>query len=76
MAATAHNRHAARCLRWVAVARFTHRDRVGSTTIRLTSMVASRRLTPGTYRVRSVLYDARGARFVFTATLRIIPAKG
>lgn len=73
VAVTARNRRTAHCLRWVTVARFTHRDRIGATTLRLTSMVAARRLTPGTYRVQSVLFDARGARHVFSVTLRVLP---
>jgi hypothetical protein len=76
VALSAHNRHAARCLRWVTVATFSHRDSVGANRVRLTSMVAARRLTPGTYRLQSVLWDARGARYAFTATLRItLPKK-
>ncbi|MFZ1997356.1 MAG: choice-of-anchor D domain-containing protein, partial [Solirubrobacteraceae bacterium] len=69
------HRHAARCLRWVTVATFSHHDRVGANHLRLTAMVAARRLTPGTYRLQSVLWDARGARYGFTATLRITRPK-
>ena len=62
--------------RWVTVATFSHHDSVGANRVRLTSVVAARRLTPGTYRLQSVLWDARGARYAFTATLRItLPKK-
>ena len=75
VAATIRNRHALACQRWVTKATFTHHDRVGSIRLRLTAMVAARRLTPGTYRLQSVLWDARGTRHVFTATLRITTAR-
>lgn len=76
VAVTARNRHAARCARWVKVATFTHHDRVGATRIALSSMAAARTLTPGTYRVHSVLRDTSGARHVFVATLHILAPKG
>lgn len=76
VAADDHNRHAARCTRWVTVARHTHRDRVGANRISLASVAAPRLLKPGNYRVESVLLDARGVRHVFVATLRILASKG
>ena len=75
MALTGHASHAARCTRWVTVAIFSHRDRMGVNRVRLTSMVAARRLTPGTYRIESVLLDATGKRHAFTATLRVTAPK-
>jgi hypothetical protein len=75
-ALTARNRHAARCERWVTVGSFTHHDRAGANRVALTSIAAARELTPGIYRVRSVLLDTRGARHVFVATLRILAPKG
>jgi hypothetical protein len=76
VALTARNRHAERCARWVTVAVFTHHDRVGVNRVVLTSMVAARKLTPGTYRVQSALLDTGGARHVFAVTLRILAPKG
>lgn len=76
VAVTAGNRDAARCMRWVRVAVFTHHDRVGANRIALSSMAAARRLTPGTYRVQSVLLDTTGKRHVFVATLHILAPKG
>jgi iron transport multicopper oxidase len=75
-AATSHNRHAARCTRWVTIATFTHRDRVGANRVPLTMIAPAHRLTPGTYRVQSVLLDARGARHVFVTTLRVTAPRG
>jgi hypothetical protein len=75
-ALTARNWHAARCERWVTVGSFTHHDRAGANRVALTSIAAARELTPGIYRVRSVLLDTRGARHVFVATLRILAPKG
>lgn len=76
VAVTAGNRHAARCRRWVAVATFTHHDRVGVNRVALAAMAAAGRLTPGTYRVRSVLLDTSRGRHVFVVTLRILAPKG
>ena len=75
VAVTSRNRRASSCVRWVTVARFTHHDRLGSNRLRLTSMVAPRKLTPGTYRVQSVLRDAHGGRHTFAETLRITAPK-
>jgi hypothetical protein len=74
-ALTARNRHARPCMRLVTVAVFSHRDRVGTMRLHLTSLVAARELTPGTYGVQSVLYDASGVRHVFTAVLRVAPSR-
>jgi iron transport multicopper oxidase len=73
---TARNRRAAHCPRWITVATFIHHDSVGANRVRLTSLVPARRLTPGTYRLQSVLLDADGGRHVFTTTLRIMAPKG
>ncbi len=60
-----------RCTRYVTVATFSHRDRVGKTKIRVTANVSWRKLVPGIYRLSSVLFDTAGARHTFYATLRI-----
>jgi hypothetical protein len=58
------------------VATYIHHDSVGANRVRLTSLVPARRLTPGTYRLQSVLLDVDGGRHVFTTTLRIMAPKG
>lgn len=63
-------------MRWVTVAVFTHRDRVGANRVTLAAMAQARKLTPGTYRLRSVLVDTSGARHVFVAAPRILAPKG
>lgn len=68
---TARNRRGRPCLRFVTIAPFTHRDRTGATRLRLVALVATKDLVPGSYRLRSVLYDIRGVAHVFIATLRI-----
>jgi HYDIN/CFA65/VesB family protein len=75
VALTGHHSHAARCTRWVTVATFTHHDSVGSIRLALTSLAPARKLTPGTYRIESVLLDVTGKRHAFTATLRVTAAK-
>ncbi len=73
-ALTGHDSHDARCTRWVTVASFTHHDSVGSVRLALTTLAPARKLTPGTYRIQSVLLDAAGRRHAFTATLRVTAA--
>jgi hypothetical protein len=72
---TARNQHARRCTRFVTIATFKHLDRVGANRLRVTKMVPASRLRPGTYRLRSVLYDIRGVAHVFIVDLRIKPAR-
>jgi hypothetical protein len=74
VAPTTRNRGARSCTRLVTVAVSGHRDRVGATRLPLSALIAIRKLTPGTYRVQSVLDDARGVRHVFVAVLRVRPA--
>ncbi len=71
---TPRNRRGARCMRYLTVAVFAHHDRVGTNRLRVAGLVAARRLTPGTYRLRSVLYDTRGIGHVFYAQFRVKPA--
>ena len=71
---TSRDEHARRCTRLVTIATFAHRDRIGVNRLRVTKMVPARRLHPGTYRLRSVLYDIQGGRHVYVAVLRIRPA--
>jgi hypothetical protein len=71
---TAHNEHAGRCTLLVIVATFTHFDHVGRNQVRVTARVPASRLTPATYRLRSVLADARGAEHAFAAVLSVRPA--
>jgi hypothetical protein len=70
--ASSHNRGARRCTRYVRVAAFTHRDRVGSVRMRLTGYVRAQKLVPGTYRLRAVLTDSGGRRHTFYAVLRVV----
>jgi hypothetical protein len=72
VALTARNRSRARCTRFVFVEAFTHRDRVGTTKLQLTSYVRAGKLIPGSYRLRSVLLDSAGAKHSFHSPLRII----
>ena len=72
VAPTARNRAALACTRFVKVAAFIHRDRVGSNRVRLTAHVPSGKLVPGTYRLRAVLSDADGRRHTFYALLRVV----
>lgn len=59
----------------MTIATFKHLDRVGANRLRVTKMVPASRLRPGTYRLRSVLYDIRGVAHVFIVDLRIKPAR-
>lgn len=72
LAPSKHNQRAPRCTRFVRVAAFTHRDRVGTNRVRLTAHVHTQRLPPGTYRLRAVLTDANGRRHTFYAMLRVV----
>ena len=72
VAPSRHNRTAPACTRYVNVAAFTHRDRVGVNRVRLTAYVRAVRLVPGSYRVRAVLTDAAGRRHTFYALLRVV----
>ena len=67
-----HNRTAPACTRFVSVAVFTHRDRVGVNRVRLTAHVRAAKLVPGTYRLRAVLTDTAGHRHTFYALLRVV----
>ncbi|HET7047262.1 MAG TPA: choice-of-anchor D domain-containing protein [Solirubrobacteraceae bacterium] len=72
VAPTAHNGTARACTRFVSVAAFTHRDRVGTNRVRLTAHVPAAKLVPGIYRLRAVLTDAAGRRHTFYALLRVV----
>jgi Protein of unknown function (DUF1573)/PQQ-like domain len=72
VAPTARNRAALACTRFVKVAEFMHRDRVGSNRVRLIGHVPSAKLVPGTYRLRAVLSDADGRRHTFYVLLRVV----
>jgi hypothetical protein len=72
VAATARNRSQPRCTRYVVVATFSHRDRVGTNRLRLGAYVALRKLAAGSYRLRSILLDTAGAKHTFYTTLRVI----
>ena len=71
VAVTRRNRAARSCTRYVTIATFSHRDRVGANTLRLASYVAARKLGAGTYRLESVLLDSSGAKHSFSTTLRV-----
>jgi hypothetical protein len=71
---TAQNRSGARCTRYVQVAVFTHRDRLGKNKVRLIAKVATRRLTVGTYRLKSSLPVTATIKDTFVTTLRIVAA--
>lgn len=64
-------RAANRCTRFVTVARFAHRDRVGTNRVRLAGHLHGK-LVPGTYRLRSVLIDTAGHRHTFNTVLRVV----
>ncbi len=66
------NRSSAWCTRYVVVATFAHRDRVGANKLRLGTYVALRKLRVGSYRLQSTLMDTAGARHTFRTALRII----
>jgi len=68
---TARNKRLASCVRWVTVAQFTHADTVGVNRLKLVKMVPATRLSPGTYRLRSVLDDSNGDPSVFVTELLI-----
>ncbi len=72
VAVSRRNRSDQRCTRFVTVAIFTRRDRVGANTLRLTSYVPLRKLAAGTYRLNSELRDSAGGKHSFMATLRIV----
>ncbi|MGZ4232203.1 MAG: choice-of-anchor D domain-containing protein [Solirubrobacteraceae bacterium] len=72
VAPSAHNRGAPGCTRFVRVGAFTHRDRVGANSVRLTAHVRAQKLLPGTYRLRAVLTDSNGRRHTFYAVLRVV----
>jgi iron transport multicopper oxidase len=72
VAGTARNRSRARCTRFVVVATFIHRDRVGQNKLRLLAFVAARRLPPGSYRLRSRLRTAGAATDTFSTSLRVL----
>jgi iron transport multicopper oxidase len=72
VAPTRHNHSAPSCTRYVSVAAFTHRDRVGSNRVRLTAHVRAAKLVPGIYRLRAVVTDAAGRRHTFYALLRVV----
>jgi len=74
VAVSARNRSNARCTLYVVVARFTHRDRVGSNKLRLGAYVTLRKLQAGRYRLQSTLLDTAGNEHTFNAALRIILA--
>jgi hypothetical protein len=65
---------AERCTRYITLATFSHRDRVGSNRVRLTAYVSWKKLIPGTYRLTSVLIDSSFIKHTFHATVRVIPA--
>jgi hypothetical protein len=69
--ATRAVRRSARCRRYITIATFRHRDRVGNTRIRVTAAVSWRKLVPGVYRLTSVLFDTARLKHTFYATLRI-----
>lgn len=58
--ATARNRRARRCDRFVLVGTLSRPVVAGTTTVRLTRRVGSRTLAPGRYRVRVTVRDAAG----------------
>lgn len=72
VAITRRNRSGPSCTRFVAVATFTRRDRVGASTLRLTGYVPSGKLGVGTYRLKSELLDSAGGKHSFTTPLRVI----
>ena len=72
VAVNRRNRSAARCTLYVAVVRFSHRDRLGVNRLRLGAYVASRKLVAGRYRLQSTLLDTAGAKHTFFAPLRIV----
>ncbi|MGH2915538.1 MAG: choice-of-anchor D domain-containing protein [Solirubrobacteraceae bacterium] len=70
--ATARNHRARRCVRWVTVARFAHRDRSGTERLRIAAAIRPRTLSVGSYRLRSIVTYAAGRRHTYIATLRIV----
>jgi hypothetical protein len=56
----------------VVVARFTHRDHVGTNRLRLTAFVAARKLPAAIYRLQSVLLDSGGVTHTLYSALRIV----
>jgi hypothetical protein len=71
VAANARNRQFPRCIRLALVASFSHADTVRATRLRLMYYVPWRRLVPGLYRLRTVMFDAAGRRHTFGTTFRV-----
>ncbi len=64
--------HGRRCTRYVAVGKFTHRDRAGANSFHFTGRVRGHKLSPGSYRLRAVPRFARRNGRTITASFRIV----
>ncbi len=57
-----------RCTRYVAVGKFTHRDRAGANSFHFSGRVRGRKLAPGTYRLQAVpRFAGRNGRAIFNS---------
>ena len=52
--------------------RLRHRDHAGAVAIPITRIVAAKRLTPGVYRIRSVVHDSSGHAHTFVTILQLL----